>query len=131
MPRRAQDELATALEDVAVLRDDLGASQLLAARALGNREETKALRAEVVRLQAALEAMRDTRTFRYVQPSGGRTAWVAAWPPDRTVHRVHPGAAPPDPIAVRRRRRTAGQSMLRYRSACPEHGASVRPGELI
>ena len=66
--RRAQDELAAALEDVAVLRDDLGASQLLAARALGNREETKALREEVARLQAALEAMRNTRTFRYLHP---------------------------------------------------------------
>ena len=79
-PRRAQDELATALEDVAVLRDDLGASQLLAARALGNREETKALRAEVARLQAALEAMRNTRTFRYLQPFR-RRLWrrAAAW----------------------------------------------------
>ena len=66
--RRAQDELATALEDVAVLRDDLGAAQLLAARALGNREETRALREEVARLQAALEAMHNTRTFRYLHP---------------------------------------------------------------
>lgn len=66
--RRAQDELATALEDVAVLRDDLGAAQVVAARALGNREETRALRAEVARLQTALEAMHNTRTFRYLHP---------------------------------------------------------------
>ena len=42
-----------------------------------------------------------------------------------------PGAAPPDPIAVRLPGgRTAGQSMLRYRSACPEPTTLARAAPL-
>jgi FkbM family methyltransferase len=66
--RRAQDDLATALEDVAELRDDLGASQLIAARALGEGRENERLRQQIRNLDAALEAMHNTRTYRYLRP---------------------------------------------------------------